>query len=563
MQPRSSNTSLFRRNASHARKRTANACKRCRQHKIKCTGIQPCAHCERRKITCVFDEKSEKVIVTRGWLSDLERQAAHASRLENTVTESQGTIGHERGGEHDTGSPTPASQLGIDDPSESSELGDSNTDVPQPPQQFTNYLVTGPSFYYSPTSINQSYYLGTSSNWSFGRRVLILAHNKVFGDTSLPHEILHFDGSSYELGWDGRKTGTETGGQPILPIGEYARFLIGAVKYHCGQLFHLFDENDFMDKFEKLQRNDNDGPDTSDLWYIHYLLILALGKALLGQTEGRRPPGAELFVHAMKLLPSMIYLWTQPIESTEILCCTMIYLQCLDLRIVAYNYIGQAMRIAITNGWHTDIPSQHFAPDVLERCRRIWWTVYTLDCHMSVLQGTPIPLNEWNISSQLPNFGGSEKESRALRMHVKLAKIIAFIQQTVYRIDDSADGYFLKSIKTTLKYLAKVNDERAIEFPLKIDDSSHSISRLSAHFYLFHHQAIILAIKPLLFFFFKRRLEASKRIRIPTAGGVRALARIGVGSAQQIMKTLAALRTQDLLGIVSNGNIRTLPNRIL
>jgi hypothetical protein len=205
------------------------------------------------------------------------------------------------------------------------------------------------------------------------------------------------------------------------------------------------------------------------------------------------------------------------------------------------------VRIAITYGWHTDIPRHQYSEVMLERCRETFWTTYILDCHITALQGAPTSLHEEDLIAQLPHFGGSRHKSQALSMNVKLAKITAFIQQTVYRRHKGVSGQFLKSMKTALKALADINDERTNHFPLQLGNSSNNISRLSAHLHLFHHQAIILTTKPLLFNFLQKRLEASKPVRITSSGGLRALVRVSVGSAHQIMKILAALQAQALL----------------
>ena len=127
----------------------------------------------------------------------------------------------------------------------------------------------------------------------------------------------------------------------ILPTTDFALFLINAVKFHCGQLFHLFDEEIFMRNFS-IFHDDARGPShCPDLWYVHYLLVLALGKAFIVRVGNeRRPPGADLFVQGMKLLPDITYLCTQPLESIEILCCAAVYLQCLDFRSAAYNLVS-------------------------------------------------------------------------------------------------------------------------------------------------------------------------------------------------------------------------------
>jgi hypothetical protein len=60
----------------------------------------------------------------------------------------------------------------------------------------------------------------------------------------------------------------------------------------------------------------------------------------------------------------------------------------------------------------------------------------------------------------------------------------------VYSKDDHIGSQFLKSIKNVLKRLADINDLRTAEFPLHLGKPSCSISRLSAHLHLLHHQVL-------------------------------------------------------------------------
>ncbi|KAJ5476350.1 Transcription factorfungi [Penicillium sp. IBT 31633x] len=59
------------------RKRSKNVCVRCQRQKIKCSGSKPCHSCSKRNISCIFDQKDRKVLVTWGlgvseayWMSD-------------------------------------------------------------------------------------------------------------------------------------------------------------------------------------------------------------------------------------------------------------------------------------------------------------------------------------------------------------------------------------------------------------------------------------------------------------------------------------------------------------
>ena len=177
-----------------------------------------------------------------------------------------------------------------------------------------------------------------SSNWLFGRRVLNLVHSKVNGEP-LSAAALLFEGSTYDLGWDGQRTLANVD-VSILPAADFATYLIDAVKFHCGHLFHMFDEKTFMHHLHKFYEDPPNQTNYPRLWYIHFLIILAFGKSfIIRLRNGKRPPGSELFVQAMKLLPDITYMYSDAVQSIEILCCAALYLQCLDNRSAAYNTV--------------------------------------------------------------------------------------------------------------------------------------------------------------------------------------------------------------------------------
>ena len=192
-------------------------------------------------------------------------------------------------------------------------------------------------------------YLGTSSTWSFGRRVLAMTHERILR-APLSSENLLWEGKVYDLGWDGyRSTSSTSRLDPAAPPSpDFAIYLINAVKFHCGQMFHLFDEESFMQHFSQFHDGSTDKSSIPSLWYIHYLLILALGKAFVARrSKGRQPPGGDLFVQAMTLLPDVTFLCIDPVETIEILCCAALYLQSLDFRGSAYRYVSSSIGTAI------------------------------------------------------------------------------------------------------------------------------------------------------------------------------------------------------------------------
>ena len=165
-----------------------------------------------------------------------------------------------------------------------------------------------------------------------------MAYDRLTGQPA-PKQSTSFDGTMYDLGWDGQRDGSAPE-EPLLPSADYAIYLINAVKFYCGQMFHLFDERTFMLKFAEFNEVTGHSGKTAGLWFVHYLILLAFGKVFVSrQNDGRRPRGAEYFVHAIKLMPEVTFLLTQPVEAVEVLCCKALYLQCLDFRSAAYTVV--------------------------------------------------------------------------------------------------------------------------------------------------------------------------------------------------------------------------------
>ena len=254
------------------------------------------------------------------------------------------------GESHPTSNETPysdPSRLGIElEPDTDSQSGH-GTEHAEP---VTNPLFHGSSAY--TTDIRgRPTYLGTSSNWAFARRILIMAHTKVSGGP-LPSDNLIFEGATYELGWDGRRLLDATS-TIALPTTDFAMYLINSVKFHATQLFHLFDHESFMESFSKYHDSHKTDEQSDTLWLTHYCMILALGKAFVGRAaSSNRPPGVEFFIHGMKMLPDVTLLCygSNTLQAMEIFCCAALYLQCLDMRSAAYNLVRCTVQDYVPQG---------------------------------------------------------------------------------------------------------------------------------------------------------------------------------------------------------------------
>ncbi|CAG8301965.1 unnamed protein product [Penicillium salamii] len=396
------------------------------------------------------------------------------------------------------------------------------------------------------SSNGRMFYLGTSSNWSFTRRVLSLAHQHVYQEV-LPTDSLIFEGSAYDL--DSMESEPDSIlKHPIIPSMDHALHLIKIVSFRCGQIYHIFEESEFMRSVHEFYAED--GAQRTGLWYIQFLLILAFGKSFSQtKTHNSSPPGIDYFAKAMQMLPNHNRLYLSPIISTEILCCISIFYQSLDCRSPAHNYIGQAMRLAMSHGMHTSMPARELGIDVVERCRKIWWTIDILNRQMTCVQGLPQSIDDKFVQTSLPSFGGCSSKVSTLDMHIKLSRSISDINKTVYAIDGRINRKFLLSTKKALSALAGLADELRCKFPLDLDGKANGIPRASANLHLFYQQCVIVATRPLLFCFLKVRFESPETCTefLGKSHTVRNLIQMCLESAQHSIRILLCLKSQGLL----------------
>lgn len=283
--------------------------------------------------------------------------------------------------------------------------------------------------------------------------------------SEVPSPGLIFDGETYSVECDGEGLPDETNfndnakSTVSIPTKEYAIHLIHMVRFHCCQLFHLYDEHEFMGFLNAFYSQQLPPPPCARkerLWYIHFLLLLAFGKAFVSRRcHGKRPPGAEFFTRAMELLPSTVTLSREPIMSVEILTCLALYIHCIDYRMSAYNYvslrlfpkvavtdhlwqIGQAVRLAMCNGMHGYVSPDQVGPDVAQRYQKIWSTVYVLDCEMTSWQGLPPSVNSEDVCTSLPTSLDDPGLASALTMRVKLSRVISRVNKCKQRSAISA-----------------------------------------------------------------------------------------------------------------------------
>jgi proline utilization trans-activator len=76
---------------------------------------------------------------------------------------------------------------------------------------------------------------------------------------------------------------------------------------------------------------------------------------------------------------------------------------------------------------HTQMAHHGWSESRVQRCRKVWWTVYILDRQMSSLMGLPLAIRDEDVSAPLPVFPNQSQRNIGLELHVKLSKVTAKI----------------------------------------------------------------------------------------------------------------------------------------
>ncbi|KAF5646635.1 positive activator of transcription [Fusarium tjaetaba] len=375
-----------------------------------------------------------------------------------------------------------------------------------------------------PSVTGHILFMGTSSNWSFNKRVLTMTHERVKGRPLSMHN-LHFagtEGKVFDLRWDGTRklTAQDAPDMSALPTKDFALYLINSVKFHCGWLYSLFDEDIFMERFRLFHQKPTEYARAEPLWFIHYLLVLAFGKAFVVQsTKSRRPPGGDFFVQAMKLMPDFNFFDCDIIEEMQVLCCAALYLQSVDHIQQAYRLVCSALRHGLEHGMHTEMQSDSLDAAYVQRSRHVFWTLYILERQLISLLGLPLSIADETISARFPDFPGQPQKLEALKIHVDFCRVLAKINQTVYGLEGKLDSRYLGATQSVLKSIATVTERLNKSFEIQASEGMAGISRISAHLHLMQHQS----------------------------ESVKGLVQMCTESAQQILRILSSLSEQGLL----------------
>ncbi|KAF5622966.1 heterokaryon incompatibility het-6 [Fusarium sp. NRRL 52700] len=517
--------------------------------------------CGRKNEICIYEAEEKKVSVPESYLRALERRQdalpspgslgnGSRPRPRHSSVSDYGISGvvtrdASMAADGDLTLGTPQDHDENDETNEAASL--STNDVLEPAFR-QNPLVDND--YVFGQAMGRYWYMGPASSWAFCRRVLALVgkHLPEANNEPLPW---HLDGVAFRLQWRPLMP-DEPPDISNLPPSDYAYFLIQTARFYLGPLASLIDEAEFLQHFKELYQDASAKATSCKLWYAQYLLMIAFGKAFLGgKSADGSPPGYQYAARAMPLMPELAGIALDPVLSAQALTLAAMYFQSIDMRVAAYQHIGQALRICVLSGFHRHMPEEAVGAQHSKRCHIIFWVVYMLDQEFAALIGATSAIRDEDITNKLPSQADSSLSSLSLTLHVQLARLIARLLGTVYGVGKDYDGTLFSNTQSILRNLAELNRDLNNIINNHFRDSISKASRIATRLLLQYHHCVVLTTRPQIMCALHMHIEQSKT-QLMTHGlslsrPVASLIQSCVSSAQAILKTLRALADEDLI----------------
>lgn len=136
---------------------------------------------------------------------------------------------------------------------------------------------------------------------------------------------------------------------PQWPTEDRALALLQTFLDHLGTVQHHVDPRDFTKRTALLYSDLGARGTSSGVFYLTFLLVMAIGELLQGSSEGNEElPGARYYQEALNRLPGFSALRNYGVVAVEIMSLIAFYLQCADSKEDAYVYVSRIRHSYVT-----------------------------------------------------------------------------------------------------------------------------------------------------------------------------------------------------------------------
>ncbi|KAH7262307.1 fungal-specific transcription factor domain-containing protein [Fusarium tricinctum] len=364
--------------------RIAQACDRCRSKKIRCDGIRPtCSQCANVGFECRTSDKLSRRAFPRGYTESLEERVR---QLESEVRELKDLL-DEKDEKIDMLSKIHGNRQSPSMPVSSPAAIESRNET-QAPKEDTFRIQAAPLLLGVENS--DSYFMGASS----GRTFLDTFKRKIqeTGKPSAdfnPEAFLHIQGC--------KSLGPKSPEQSLrVPPRLFSDRCVNVYFQEWAPLFPILHKPTFLHVYEEFVA------DPEKIKSNHKLaqLYLVFNIAGLSSDNPDLPQLADCEQQWQTALDSIL------MENT------MNTLQCLALALLyctmradykrLQHYKGIAISLSHRLGLHQSQKRFSFGPLTIETRKKVFWTLYTLDCFSAATLGLPKLLKEDDIQTEYP-----------------------------------------------------------------------------------------------------------------------------------------------------------------
>ncbi|POR32622.1 Transcriptional activator protein acu-15 [Tolypocladium paradoxum] len=372
-----------------AQSRIAQACDRCRSKKIRCDGVRPtCSQCANVGFECRTSDKLSRRAFPRGYTESLEERVR---QLESEVRELKDLLDEKdekidmlsamHGNHHRRPSITSVSNSA------------SSPDMPkdnQPAQKEDTFRVQGQPLLLGVEN-SDSYFMGPSSG-----RSLITSFKRKLQETGKPCNEFNPEAFLHVQGCPPLTT-EEPDQSSKVPPRLFSDRCVNVFFQEWAALFPVLHKPTFLRVYEEFVAD----PEKVRCNYKLAQLYLVFSIAGLSSESPDYPQ-----------LASCEKQWTKALEAI-VLENTMNTLQCLILALLyctmradnkrLQHYKSVAVGLSHRLGLHQSQKRFSFGALTLETRKKVFWTLYTLDCFTAATLGLPKLLKEDDVQAEYPS----------------------------------------------------------------------------------------------------------------------------------------------------------------
>ncbi|KAG7136715.1 Transcriptional activator protein acu-15 like [Verticillium longisporum] len=369
-----------------AQSRIAQACDRCRSKKIRCDGVRPtCSQCANVGFECRTSDKLSRRAFPRGYTESLEERVR---QLENEVRELKDLL-DEKDEKIDLLSRMHGNRRPSIGPTVSSPPCESRKESTPPVKEDTFKVQASPLLLGVENS--DSYFMGPSSGRGFIEclKRKIQESGKSCPDFN-PEAFLHMQGCP-----------------PLVPDPVSSRLrvpprlfsdrCVNVYFQEWAPLFPVLHKPTFLRVYEEFVADPEKVKNNHKIAQLHLVFAIA---ALSGENPD------------LDQIASCEQQWQGAVD-TVLMENSMATLQCLVLALIyctvradykrLQHYKGIAVGLSHRLGLHQSQKRFSFGALTIETRKKVFWTLYTLDCFSGAILGLPKLLKEEDIHVEYPS----------------------------------------------------------------------------------------------------------------------------------------------------------------